>query len=95
MSQKHSFTTVPFSTRLTLMRVGRRMSQAELAKSVEIDQAIISRYENGLAPSTEHVEKFEDFFGVEFDHPKVEEAVQIFSGTYPFPPEKKLIAMAA
>jgi transcriptional regulator with XRE-family HTH domain len=84
MTTKQIYNVIPFSTRLTLMRVGRRLSQAQLAKEVDIDQALISRYENGLIPTEQHIKKLEDFFGVEFTHPKVEEAASVFCGTYKF-----------
>lgn len=82
MTTLNTFNVVPFSTRLTLMRIGRRLSQAQLSKETGIDQALISRYENGLVPTDEHIKRLEATFGIEFNHPKVEEAANVFCGTY-------------
>lgn len=87
MSQKLGFTIVPFSTRLVLTRMSRQLTQAEVAQGAGIDQALISRYEKGLAPTQENVEKLETFFGIKFDDPKVEEAFGLISG--------QVIALAA
>jgi len=80
MTNRYIFSVIPFSTRLVLTRMSRQLTQAEVASGAEIDQALISRYEKGLAPTQENVEKLETFFGIKFDDPKVEEAFGLISG---------------
>lgn len=80
MTNKYIFSIVPFSTRLALTRISRQLTQAEVASGAGIDQALISRYEKGLAPTQDNVEKLEGFFGIKFDDPKVEEAFGLISG---------------
>lgn len=76
MSNPHTFNIIPFSTKLAVMRTARGLTQAKLAQSVGIDQAKISQYENGLTPTPAHLDKIESFFGVTFNHPNIENALQ-------------------
>lgn len=57
-----------FSKRLRELRKERGLTQAELAKELELAKSSISMYENGKRkPSFEVLETFADFFNVNLD----------------------------
>lgn len=80
MTNPHTFNIIPFSTKLAVMRTARGLNQAELARELGIDPALISRYENGLKPSSEQIKNLEKFFGADFNHPEIEQAIRTLSG---------------
>lgn len=67
---------VPFSTRLMVARIARQLTQAELSKRSGIEKSLLSRYENGYAPTEENVKKIESTLGISLDHPKIVEAAR-------------------
>lgn len=55
----------PFSKRLTELRKGRQLTQAELADKIGISRSVIGYYEaNAQNPTLDTLQKFADFFGV-------------------------------
>lgn len=81
MTNLHTFNIIPFSIKLAVMRTARGLNQYELAEKIGIDKTLISRYENGLIPSSSHLDKLEAFFGVTFDHPDIESALHVLVNT--------------
>ena len=68
---------VPFSARLKMVRAVRGLSQVFVAEETGIDRSLISRYESGLNPPAHQVKALEEFFGLKFDGPEVEKAIQL------------------
>ena len=59
---------MPFCEVLERLRKGRGLTQEELGKATGIGRSAIGNYENGSrTPSTEVLEIFADFFGVDMD----------------------------
>ena len=61
---------IKFSKVLRELRVEENVSQAQLAKSLNLTQNTISRYETGnREPSLEILVEIAEFFGVSTDYP--------------------------
>lgn len=65
MTETQRISDISFADRLKQLRKERGLSQDGLGKATSIDQAIISRYENGLIPQIEHITRLAGFFGVD------------------------------
>jgi hypothetical protein len=74
-----TFSVIPFSVRLAVIRAARLLSQADVSEMTGIDQSLISRYERGLAPTERHVEAIEKALNVDFDAPEMERAFKVLS----------------
>lgn len=79
MSLMITFSVVPFSVRLAVIRAARLLSQADVAEMIGVDKSLISRYERGLAPTGSHVEAIEKALNVDFDAPEMEQAFKVLS----------------
>lgn len=57
------------SNPLRALRLERRLTQAELQKQTGIEQALLSKYENGQrVPTTQALIALADFYGVSIDY---------------------------
>lgn len=77
MTNLHTFNIIPFSTKLAVIRTARGLNQYELAEKMGIDKSLISRYENGLKPSSDQIENLEKVLNVDFNHPDIENALRV------------------
>lgn len=57
------------SNPLRALRLERKLTQAELQKQTGIEQALLSKYENGQrVPTTQALIALADFYGVSIDY---------------------------
>lgn len=57
------------SNPLRTLRLERKLTQAELQKQTGIEQALLSKYENGQrVPTTQALIALADFYGVSIDY---------------------------
>lgn len=65
--QELFITNVIFSERLNLLMKRRKITQTALRKATGISQAALSYYCGGRAPTSEHLCRLADYFGITMD----------------------------
>lgn len=78
MTQTTKIIDISLATRIKLARTAKNMTQKTLADISDIDPGQLSKYENGLTPTPENLEKIQKALGVNLNDPRFIQATHNF-----------------
>lgn len=78
MTQTVQVIDISLATKLRLARAAKNMTQKSLASITDIDPGQLSKYEKGLTPTPENLDKLQQALGVNFNDPQFIQAAHSF-----------------
>lgn len=78
MTQTAQMIDISLATKIRLARAAKNLTQKSLADSTGIDPGQLSKYEKGLTPTPENLDKIQSALGVNLSDPRFIQAASNF-----------------